>query len=69
MMNKFIEKSQAQFVQLRDSENNFIDALIDAVQIFVTIHAACGEEDKIPLKLKEVFLNCIENCFVLKYIF
>lgn len=54
-MNVFIERSQAQFVQLRDGENNFIDALVDAVQMFVTVRASQRQEDLIPSKLKEVY--------------
>lgn len=51
MMNDFVEQCKMQFVQLREVENNFIDALIEAVQGFVTLKAASGNEDEIPEEL------------------
>lgn len=57
MMNDFVEQCKMQFVQLREVENNFIDALIEAVQGFVTIKAASGNEDEIPEELKESLVD------------
>lgn len=57
MMNEFMEQCKTQFVQLREVENNFIDALIEAVQSFVTLKAATGHEDEIPEELREGLIN------------
>lgn len=57
MMNDFVEQCKMQFVQLREVENNFIDALIEAVQGFVTLKAASGNEDEIPEELIESLVD------------
>jgi hypothetical protein len=57
MMNEFIEKCKTQFVQLRELESNFIDALTEAVQSFVTLKAAIGKEHEIPDELRESLIE------------
>lgn len=64
MMNEFMEKSKTEFVELRDIESNFIDALTEAVQSFVTLKAALGREEEIPEELKE---SLIERDIILDY--
>lgn len=51
MMNEFMEQCKTQFVQLREVESNFVDALTEAVQSFVTTMAATGRENEIPEEL------------------
>jgi hypothetical protein len=57
IMNAFIEKCKAQFVQLRELEANFIDGLTEAVQSFVTEKASFGVEHEIPSELRESLLE------------
>lgn len=57
MMNEFIEQCKSQFVQLRDVESNFVDALSEAVQSFVTTLASTGKEDEIPDELKASLID------------
>lgn len=64
MMNEFIEKCKTEFVELREIESNFIDALTEAVQSFVTLKAATGKEDEIPDELKE---SLVERDIILDY--
>lgn len=64
IMNEFIEKCKTQFVQLREIEGNFIDALTEAVQSFVTMKAAAGKEDEIPEELRE---SLIERDVILNF--
>lgn len=52
MMNEFMEQCKTEFVQLREVESNFIDALTEAVQSFVTSMASSGKEDEIPEALR-----------------
>lgn len=52
MMNEFIEQCKSQFVLLREVESNFIDAVTEAVQTFVTALASSGNEDEIPEELR-----------------
>lgn len=52
MMNEFMEQCKTQFVQLREIESNFVDALTEAVQSFVTTMASSGREDDIPEELR-----------------
>lgn len=52
MMNEFMEQCKSQFVQLREVESNFVDALIEAVQSFVTTLASTGREADIPEVLR-----------------
>lgn len=52
MINEFIEQSKSQFVQLREDESNFVDALTEAVQSFVTTLASSGRENDLPEVLK-----------------
>lgn len=51
MMNEFIEQAKTQFVQLREIENNFVDALTEAAQSFVTMMASTERENEIPEEL------------------
>ncbi|XP_058820009.1 dynein regulatory complex subunit 3-like isoform X2 [Topomyia yanbarensis] len=53
MTNEFIEKTQAQFVLMRDAEIVFGDALVEVVQQFVTFQAASGHSNSIPVVLRE----------------
>lgn len=64
MMNEFMEKSKTEFVELREIESNFIDALTETVQSFVTLKAAIGREEEIPEELKE---SLIERDIILDY--
>jgi uncharacterized protein YdiU (UPF0061 family) len=64
MMNEFMEKCKTQFVQLREIEGNFIDALTEAVQSFVTFKAAMGTENEIPEELRE---SLVERDIILDY--
>lgn len=57
MMNEFIEKCKSQFVLLREVESNFIDALTEAVQSFVTMLASSGKEDEIPEDLRASLID------------
>lgn len=51
MVNEFMEQCKSQFVQLREVEGNFVDALTEAVQSFVTT-LATGREHEIPEVLR-----------------
>ncbi|XP_058455415.1 dynein regulatory complex subunit 3-like [Malaya genurostris] len=53
MTNEFIEKTQAQFVLMREAEIVFGDALVEVVQQFVTFQAASGHVESIPAALRE----------------
>jgi uncharacterized protein YdiU (UPF0061 family) len=64
MMNEFMEHCKTEFVELREIESNFIDALTEAVQSFVTMKAATGREEEIPEELKE---SLIERDIILDY--
>jgi hypothetical protein len=57
MMNEFIEQCKSQIVQLREIEGNFVDALIEAVQSFVTALASSGKEDEIPVELRKSLVD------------
>jgi hypothetical protein len=52
MMNEFIEQCKSQIVQLREIEGNFVDALTEAVQSFITALASSGKEEDIPIELR-----------------
>jgi hypothetical protein len=52
MMNEFVEKCKTQFVQLRDIEGNFIDALTESAQSFVAEMGSSGKENEIPEELR-----------------
>lgn len=52
MVNEFMEQCKSQFVQLREVEGNFVDALTEAVQSFVTSLASTGRENEIPEVLR-----------------
>lgn len=54
MLNEFIEHAQTLFVQIRDAEGNFSDAIYETVSRFITEKGAAGEIDLIPEELKEV---------------
>lgn len=64
MMNEFMEKCKTEFVELREIESNFIDALTEAVQSFVTLKSAIGREEEIPDELKE---SLIERDIILDF--
>lgn len=64
MMNDFMEKCKTEFVELREIESNFIDALTEAVQSFVTLKSAIGREEEIPDELKE---SLIERDIILDF--
>lgn len=54
MMNEFIEKAQAFFVQLRDSEYSFCDSLQEAVTRFISMRMVLQtNESNVPVELKE----------------
>lgn len=57
MMNEFIEKCKSQFVLLREVESNFIDALTEAVQSFVTLLASSGRDNEIPEDLRSSLID------------
>lgn len=57
MMNEFVEQCKTQFVQLREIENNFIDALIESVQSFVTTMGSTGREDDLPEELRNSLID------------
>lgn len=57
MMNEFVEQCKSQFVQLREVESNFVDAIIEAVQSFVTTLASTGKEDEIPEELRTSLID------------
>ncbi|CRK86455.1 CLUMA_CG000237, isoform A [Clunio marinus] len=57
MTNEFTEQCKTQFVQLRDVEGNFIDALTESVQSFVTSMASSGKEDEIPEELRASLID------------
>lgn len=57
MMNEFMEQCKTQFVQLREIESNFVDALTEAVQSFVTTMASSGREDDIPEELRASLID------------
>lgn len=56
MMNEFIEKAQAFFVQLRDSEYSFCDSIQEAVTRFISMRMVLTTSD-VPDELKE----CMED--------
>lgn len=57
MMNDFMEQCKTQFVQLREIESNFVDALTEAVQSFVTTMASSGRENDIPEELRASLID------------
>lgn len=57
MMNEFVEQCKTQFVQLRDIESNFVDALIESVQSFVTTMGSTGREDQLPEELRNSLID------------
>lgn len=57
MMNEFIEQCKSQFVQLREIESNFVDAMTEAVQSFITALASSGREDEIPEELRDTLVD------------
>jgi hypothetical protein len=57
MMNEFVEQCKTQFVQLRDIESNFIDALVESVQSFVTTMGSTGREDELPEELRNSLID------------
>lgn len=57
MMNEFVEQCKSQFVQLREVESNFVDAISEAVQSFVTTLASTGKEDEIPEALRASLID------------
>lgn len=57
MMNEFIEQCKSQFVQLREVESNFVDALSEATQSFVTLLASTAKEDEIPEELRASLID------------
>lgn len=57
MMNEFVEQCKSQFVQLREVESNFVDALVEAVQSFVTTLASSGKENEIPEELRASLID------------
>ena len=57
MMNEFTEQCKSQFVQLREVESNFIDALVETVQSFVTTLASTGKENEIPEELRASLID------------
>lgn len=56
-MNDFMEQCKSQFVQLREVENNFVDALVEAAQSFVTMLASSGKENEIPEELRASLID------------
>lgn len=52
MMNEFVEQSKTQFVQLREIEGNFVDALTESAQSFVAEMGSTGREEEIPEVLR-----------------
>lgn len=52
-----MEQCKSQFVQLREVESNFVDALIEAVQSFVTTLASTGRENDIPEELRKSLID------------
>lgn len=57
LMNEYMEQCKTQFVQLREVESNFIDALAEAVQSFVTTMASTGRESDIPEELQASLID------------
>lgn len=57
MMNEFAEKCKTQFVQLRDYESNFVDALVESVQSYVTTMGAGGKEADLPEELRNSLVD------------
>lgn len=58
MMNEFIEKAQAFFVQLRDAEYSFCDSIQEAVTRFISMRMVLTtSESNVPDELKE----CMED--------
>lgn len=55
LLNEFIEQAQTYFVQIREAEGNFSDAILDTVSRFITEKGQAGEIDDIPDALKEVY--------------
>lgn len=53
MVNDFIEKAQALFVQLRDCETTYSDGLAEAVATYITMMATTGQTHLIPTELEE----------------
>lgn len=54
MLNEFIEQSQTMFVQMRDAEGNFSDALFEIVSRFIAQKSSAGDVEAIPEELREV---------------
>lgn len=52
MMNEFVEQCKTQFVQLREIEGNFVDALTESAQSFVAAMGSSGRENEIPEELR-----------------
>lgn len=52
MMNEFVEQCKTQFVQLREVEGNFVDALTESAQSFVAEMGSSGRENEIPEELR-----------------
>lgn len=57
MVNEFVEHCKTQFVQLRDIESNFIDALVESVQSFVTTMGSTGKEHELPEELRNSLID------------
>jgi len=57
MMGEFIEKCKAEFVQLREADNNFIEALVESVESFITEKSAKGREEEIPEELRDSLVD------------
>lgn len=57
MLNEFIEQAQGLFVQMRDSESNFSDAIYELSSRFIAEQAAVGNTAAIPAELQE----CLED--------
>lgn len=54
MLNEFIEQAQGLFVQMRDAEGNFSDAIYETVSRYIQEQAAVGNRYAIPDELQEV---------------
>lgn len=52
LMNEFVEQCKTQFVQLREIEGNFVDALTESAQSFVAEMGSSGRENEIPQELR-----------------
>lgn len=55
MLNEFIEQAQGMFVQMRDAEGNFSDAIYETSSRFIQEQAAAGNRSAIPEELLEVY--------------